>query len=391
MTVSLWQASGPLSSVRTDLVVIGAGITGLSAAKAAEDAGLTCVVIDARAPGASASGRNAGFLMRGAAENYAVAADHLGRDVARELWRWTESNRADLEAIGILDLPSCQKRPSCLLAMTDEEADDLVRAHAMLIEDGFEADLLEPGGAHTDDTVWTRGSPKLGLVNPGDAVCNPIELMGLLCARLETSELVTGCEAYAIEQAPDGERAVHTTLGTIHAKRVLIATNAYAGRLVPELAERVRPNRGQMFAAHTPGVRLDFAYYANHGSEYFRQLEPDYVVFGGARTHDEAGERTDVDNLSEAVQGRLEELCRQWLADDFRVISRWAGIMGFSPDEVPLVGPVGGDPAVWFCGGFTGHGMSMAYRTANAAVRSIATDEPVPAWMSIDREIPATV
>ena len=170
MTVSLWQASGPLSSVRTDLVVIGAGITGLSAAKAAEDAGLSCVVIDARAPGSSASGRNAGFLMRGAAENYAVAADHLGRDVARELWRWTESNREDLEAIGILDLPSCQKRPSCLLAMTDEEASDLVRAHGMLIEDGFEADLLEPGGVRTNATIWTRGSPKLGLVNPGDAV-----------------------------------------------------------------------------------------------------------------------------------------------------------------------------------------------------------------------------
>ena len=390
MTVSLWQASGPLSSVRADLIVIGAGITGLSAARAAEDAGLSCVVLDSRAPGCSASGRNAGFLMRGAAENYAVAADHLGRDTARQLWRWTEQNRADLEDIGVLDLPSCQKRPSCLLAFDDEEAEQLHRAYEMLIEDGFEADLIEPGGAHTEDTVWTRASPNVGLVNPSDAVCNPIELMGLLCARLERSELVTGCEAYAIEQAPDGDRAVHTTLGTVRGSRVLVATNAYAERLCPGLAGRVAPNRGQMLAAHAPGVRLDFAYYANHGSEYFRQLEPDYIVFGGARTHDEAGERTSADNISEAIQDRLEKLCQDWLADEFRVISRWAGIMGFSPDEVPLVGPVGGDPAVWFCGGFTGHGMSMAHRTAAVAVRALAGADAVPDWMSIERALPTT-
>lgn len=394
MTVSLWQASGPLSSVRVDLVIVGAGITGLSAARAAEEAALSCVVLDARAPGSAASGRNAGYLMRGAAENYAVAAARLGRETARALWRWTEDNRRDLEAIGLLELPSCQKRPSCLLAFTDDEAEQLVRAHAMLIEDGFEADLIETGCAHTDDTVWSRASPRLGLVNPGDAVCNPVELMGLLCSRLEGTELVTGCEAYAIEEAPDGDRAVHTTLGTVRCGRVLIATNAYAHRLIPELAGRVRPNRGQMLAAHTPGVRLDFAYYANHGSEYFRQLEPDYIVFGGARTHDEAGERTDVDNLSPAVQARLEQLCRMWLTDDFTVIRRWAGIMGFSPDEVPLVGPArgsdAGDPAVWFCGGFTGHGMSMAYRTANAALRAMSGGDSVPEWMSIDRKTDAS-
>jgi gamma-glutamylputrescine oxidase len=385
MTVSLWQTSGPLSSVRTDLVIIGAGITGLSAAIAAEKAGLRCVVLEARAPGASASGRNAGYLMRGAADNYAAAIDDLGRDTARALWRWTEENLRDLVALGVDGLPSFDRRPSCLLALGDEEAGQLRRAHQLLVEDGFEADLLSPGDPSATDSVWTRASPGVGLVNPGDAVCNPVELIGLLCARLGTTELVTGCEAYAIEPVGQGERAVHTTLGSIVADRVLVATNAHAERLLPGFDELVRPNRGQMLAAHAPGARLDFAYYANHGSEYFRQLEPGYIIFGGARTHDEPGERTAVDNLSEPVQARLEELCRELVCDDFRVISRWAGIMGFSPDHIPLVGPVGGDPAVWFCGGFTGHGMSMAHRTATTAVRTLTGDTDLPPWLSTER------
>lgn len=385
MTVSLWQTSGPLTSMRTDVVVIGAGITGLSAARAIEKAGLRCTLIDSRAPGSAASGRNAGYLMRGAAENYAAAADLLGRETARGLWSWTEANLRDLVTLGADELPSFHRVPSCLLALSDEEAGQLERAHAMLIEDSFEAGLLAPGDAGTGDTVWTRAAPKAGLLNPGDAVCNPIELVGLLCAQLETSELVTGCEAFAIEPDADGSRAVHTTLGTIRADRVFVATNAYADRLLPSLAGRVTPNRGQMLAAHAPGVRLDCAYYANHGSEYFRQLEPDFIIFGGARTHDEAGERTSVDNLSEPVQARLEELCRELLTDDFRVISRWAGIMGFSTDDVPIAGEVEGDPAVWFCGGFTGHGMSMAHRTATAAVSAMLGGDPVPNWLSINR------
>lgn len=385
MTVSLWQTSGPLSSVRTDVVVIGAGITGLSAARAVEDAGLRCLILDVRAPGAAASGRNAGYLMRGTAENYAQAAEQLGRPVARELWSWTEANLRGLVDIGLDEVPSFQRVPSCLLAMKDEEADQLQRAATMLHEDGFTADLITPGSEHACDSVWNRAKPQLGILNPDDAVCNPIELVGLLCARLETSELVTGCEVFAIEPNPDGTRAVHTTLGTVHADRVLVATNAYAGRLMPSLVELVRPNRGQMLAAHAPGVRLDFAYYANHGSEYFRQLEKDYFIFGGARTHDEAGEQTTQDALSPKIQSRLEELCRVFLTEDFRVISRWAGIMGFSPDAVPLAGPIDGDPAVWFCGGFTGHGMSMGHRTATKTVRAMLGSEPLPAWLSMDR------
>ncbi|MEO1279335.1 MAG: hypothetical protein AAFV77_10305, partial [Planctomycetota bacterium] len=47
------------------------------------------------------------------------------------------------------------------------------------------------------------------------------------------------------------------------------------------------------------------------------------------------------------------------------------GTMGFSPDGMPLVGPISEDGSVWFCGGFTGHGMSLAYRTSAGAVTAL--------------------
>jgi len=65
------------------------------------------------------------------------------------------------------------------------------------------------------------------------------------------------------------------------------------------------------------------------------------------------------------------------------ITARWAGTMGFSPDGLPLIGPVGGASSPWFCGGFTGHGMSMGYQAAHEAVDAMLEGrEPM---FSIDR------
>src|SRR5690606_29163117 len=66
------------------------------------------------------------------------------------------------------------------------------------------------------------------------------------------------------------------------------------------------------------------------------------------------------------------------------ITTRWSGVMGFSPDGLPLVGPLPEFPAgnVWFCGAFTGHGMSMGFRTAGAAVAGMVEGVKSPFEMS---------
>src|SRR3954447_24152764 len=88
---------------RVDVAIVGAGITGCSAALRLAEGGLTVRVHDARgvaegasgrnggvAPPEGASGRNGGFALRGGASRYDVARDTYGREQAAELWHWTE-------------------------------------------------------------------------------------------------------------------------------------------------------------------------------------------------------------------------------------------------------------------------------------------------------------
>jgi len=373
MTVSHWWRSPSPPETSHDAVVVGAGICGIGVALALERRGLDVVLLDRAHPGAGASGRNAGFLMRGCAENYHAAIETYGRDRARELWRITEENLDALRAEGVADLPSYRAVPSCLLAYTDEEHAALRRSLDLLREDGFDAEWLDDH----DDAAWRPASsthrPRGALVNPHDASVNPVDLLRALTAKLRTP-VRTNEEVDAIITS-ESVGHVRTAAHTYTAPRVFLCVNAYARLLAPALGALVRPTRGQMLALRAPGARLDMSYYANNGYEYFRQNTDGSIVVGGCRkrhAHTEVGYE---DATTPEVQADLEAFARAVFGADIDVTARWSGVMGFSPDGVPLVGPVSlengvlepGSP-VWLCAGFTGHGMSMAWRTAQLAV-----------------------
>lgn len=382
MTVSLWQQlEPPAAERRTRVAIIGAGISGLSAAIECESRGIDAVIIEQDFPGARASGRNAGYLMRGAAENYARAiADH-GRDRARTLWKFTEDNLTALRDLGAGALPSFAERPSCLVALDPEEAGELERSDELLREDGFSTELIRPGSDAPRDPIWRSGKSINALLNPNDAVCSPMELIGLLRSQLQRTPILQASRVYNIEAASDTV-TLCARAHTILADHTLVCTNAYACDLLPELADIITPNRGQMLAIrpHNPSdADLAFAYYLRHGSEYIRSGPDHTVLIGGGRKHRELEERTDAEGLNPAIQDHLEHWALQLITDRYEVTARWSGIMGFSPDGLPVIRPCLNSDRVWFCGGLTGHGMSMGHLTARHAVAVMLGDAPSPA------------
>ncbi len=388
--MSLWRRASEPERLECDVCVVGGGICGLSAALELERGGQRVILVEAGEVGAGASGRNAGYLIRGAADNYAQACRVFGRARAGMLWRWTEANLTALRDEGVEALPGFAMRPSCLIALGGEEEEQLRQSIQLLHEDGFEAALLESDQG-ADDALWQSGKVRAGLVNPGDAVCSPIELVRMLRDKLDSTRVITGQEAHSIV----GEArwiVVGCSDIRVQCERVFIALNAYAPSLVPSLRSVVRARRGQMLAARPldEGVRLDMAYYANHGSEYLRSGPDGTIVFGGARTSFVEQEVGCDPDITPEVQDRIESFMRELVTDRYEVVARWAGTMGFSADGLPLVGAVdvdGVEPGrVWFCGGFTGHGMSMAFTTARAAVGEMLGGKATP--FPIGREMP---
>src|SRR5712691_1256390 len=77
---------------RTDVLVIGGGITGVSLLHHLRARGSQSALVERAHIAAGASGRNAGFLLAGVADNYADAVRTYGRTQARDVWRMTVDN-----------------------------------------------------------------------------------------------------------------------------------------------------------------------------------------------------------------------------------------------------------------------------------------------------------
>lgn len=372
MSVPYWRRTTRLGEIRADVAIIGAGITGIAAALHLERAGHDALVIDRGPIAAGASGRNAGFLMRGAFDNYAAACRDWGRDRARLVWRWTEENLALLRAEGIESIPTVQRVPSVLLALTEHEATELRESARIMREDGFDVALIESG----TDAPWCHARPLVGLVNPSDGACNPHHLLAHLAAKISRPPVLHQ-EVHAIDDAGDAW-LVRLADADVRAPRVLIAANAYAPRLMPALDRLVTPRRGQMLALRVDRPMLDASYYANHGSEYFRQPAPDTVVVGGFRTYHADAEVGCDDTVTEPVQRGLEGFARTVLGDEFPITARWSGVMAFTPDGLPIADALDPERRLWFSGGYTGHGMSMAFRTATSVVEAMLGGPATP-------------
>jgi glycine/D-amino acid oxidase-like deaminating enzyme len=362
MTVSIWQADGTQPVREVDVLIIGAGIVGLAAAIFARQAGHEVVITEMRDLALGASSRNAGFMITGLDTYYHYGIEHYGHAATRELWAlsakthryWREFAREG----GGVRMDECG---SMLLAESDDEAKELERAARALNADGIDAVF------HAKDPL-DRGF-HAAVEQPWDAAVHPYELAQALL-RVSGAELIANNEVYALRQPTPEIAEVDSRLYRFRARHVLICTNAYAPYLDPFFVGKVIPTRAQVLAtAPLPERVIDTCGYSDYGYMYYRMTFDNRLLLGGGRKLFKDLESTSVDALSDPVQAYLDAYLKTKFPDiTVPVERRWAGIMGFSVDGLPMVGALPYRPRIGFAVGFHGHGLAFGAGVAERAV-----------------------
>src|SRR2546428_8995498 len=302
-----------------DVAIVGAGIAGIATAYHLARAGAKPIVVEARTVAEAASGRNAGFLLAGVAENFAAAAKRYGEERALRVWRFTRHNQRLVREVVARERIECDLawNGSAQIAGDDAEWAEVGTSAKRLRREGVRVRLVpeERAAIYEED----------GELHPVKYVRGLARAAARSGARIFENTRVTAV-------APDG---LGTERGRVRPGAVVICVNAYSQHLVPL---RIRPVRGQMLAT-APVTRRVFERpaYANRGYRYWRQRADGRLLVGGWRDTASDEEVGEEELTTPRIQQQLERFLREHCADAL-VTHRWAGTMGFSHDALPYVG-----------------------------------------------------
>ena len=385
-STSFWQADfrasdssyarrDPLQGIQeTDIAVIGAGITGTAAALWLARAGIHTRVLEARSIAAAASGRNGGFIADGTTRMYTSAIASQGRDAARRAWAFSVANHAYIEAF-VQELEDqgwpCDYRRngSYKLAASEEELAPILETARLLNEDGRFAQVVQ----RAELPPRLRKVYFGGAYFPASAEMQPVRFVTGL------ARLAEQAGAVFYEESPltsitfeDNGVTLATPQGTLRAQKLILATNAWlpeVGKLAGAgwLARCIMPTRGQIIATEPINERiLPCPCSAQEGYQYWRQLPDGRLIVGGWRNHSLETEFHTYDETPyEGIQRHLDAFVHNSLdLPHVKIETRWAGIMAFTSDNLPLVGQLPGVDNCYICGGYTGHGNAFAVNCA---------------------------
>lgn len=389
MSTSFWlDRSNSKSTQSYDAVIVGAGVSGLSIAYwlRQEDPSMKIAVIEKNRMGAGASGRNAGFITCGSVEHFNRMINKHGKDEAVEIWRFSEKNLRMLEEHIIQDATDVlqfEKKGAYSLAAQDTEFAELRNVAEIM------SGLNIPIEMVSQNDVTTRlGAAGFvgGIRYLDDASVHPVRLLERMREKTKDVDFYEQTEMHGYEETAEGLRLVKTDNGNFETPMVIYALNGYSSAIHPYFADKIYPTRGQILMMEPVAPFMDGPCYANFYLDYFRQLPSGELLIGGFRQIEKETEVGYSDHTTNVIQDALHKFVVNHLPGyvDKKVTHRWGGVMGFSRDGQPIIGSLPEDNQVFFCGGYTGHGIGLAFNTGKHLVDMIF-GRPVPKWISSRR------
>jgi gamma-glutamylputrescine oxidase len=356
------------ADLSADIVIVGAGFTGLSTALALKRAGVAAVVLERDFAGFGASGRNAGHLTPTIGKDLPTVLMLFGKQRAAQLVRFADDAVRYVEEL-IRELRiDCDYVPSgnIMAAVHPQQEGRLRKAAAVAAEIGARVRFLGR------DELRSRGVPPAflsgaleesgGTLDPGKYV------MGLRRAVLDAG--IKLYEQTPVQEILDGPRpAVRTAAATVKADRVVLATNAYTPAL-GQLRYTVYPLYDTLFET-APLTSAQLAALGWHGKEGIytahESLESYRLTARGTILGGSKGVRYPYGSALNGgpdgwTQGLIERAFRDRFPEltDLPIAHFWGGWIGMTLHFLPALGRTGPGRDIYYAIGYNGHGLAAA-------------------------------
>jgi glycine/D-amino acid oxidase-like deaminating enzyme len=363
----LWTDTAPLPRFpaspvpeSTDVVVIGGGYTGLSAARSLARRGVDVTVLEQHTIGWGASSRNGGFMLAGYKPEMEEIARRVGRERAAAMFRLTLDAMRYLESLVQEERIECDFVQSGALTLAAKPKHlPALEASSRFLRDslGYETQLLNRSELGQEiGSVRYHGA----LLDPGGCSLQPAKYVAGLAraagragARLQENARVTRVRRVG--------RRFEITAGSqrIRAREVLAATNGYTPPALPALRRRIIPIGSYQIATVSLQPELATRLIPRRrvisdtkNLLYYFRLSPDLrMVFGGRASFTPAG----LKHSAAILRAGMEEVFPDLTAVPLEYA--WSGQVAYPLDHLPHAGILDG---IHYAMGYCGHGVALA-------------------------------
>lgn len=357
--------------ITADVCIIGAGYTGLAAARELASKGLDVVVLDAHRVGFGASGRNGGQVCSGFDTGQRDLAKKYGADHARHLWELAEEAKADLRNRCETDIPEARYTPGHVHGCIDPAAAADDAQEAAFLQDSYGYDQIRACGTEELRSIVKTDSYQGGTIDMGAGHIHPLRYaLGLArLAEQAGARIFERSEVHKLEKRDPA--IVRTGQGMVTAQYVVVAGNGYLPNIDRKVAARVMPFNSFIAATEPLGDRADAIFgqdVAVHDSlwvmNYYRLSEDKRLLFGGRPSYG-LGFPPE---LAQLMQERIGRVFPQ--LGDVRIDYAWGGTLGMTMPRLPALLRLA--PNVYSAGGFSGHGVALSGFAGKVMAEAVA-------------------
>ena len=379
----------PLPEV-VDVAVIGAGFTGLSAARTLANRGAKVAVFDSETIGWGASSRNGGMVLTGMKLGVNQLISKYGRERTRRMYAASLATIDCVEQIVREEKIDCDfSRCGHLEVACKQMHFERYARQAEVVDRDFNHKLRvvqrHELSAEIGSAIYYGG-----MVDEISAGCNPARYVaGLARAAAKAgAQIFEHARVQTIERdSRQGELGwkLSTSGGPLWAHEVFVATSGYTGLATPALQKKIIPIGSFIITTEilpaplarelSPRNRM---IYDSKNYIYYYRLTPDRrMLFGGRAAFFPENDQT---------VRRSAALLRRGMIDvypqlrDARIEYVWGGTLDFAFDIMPHAGQLDG---MYYAVGYAGHGVAMATYQGQKIAELMAGDQPENPFVGI--------
>ncbi|HEV2114341.1 MAG TPA: FAD-binding oxidoreductase [Terriglobales bacterium] len=352
---------------QVDVAVIGAGFTGLSAARSLAKRGANVVVLEAETAGWGASSRNGGMVLPGLKLGTGQLIARYGTEATRQMYAATLASIDTVERIVREEEIGCDFSRSGHLAVASKRKhfEGFKRsAEAIAREFNHTVHIIEQ---HELDSEVGSTAYFGGMVDEVSAGVNPARYVaGLAGAAVRAGAVIhERTRLLTLQREPkNGAQGwrLQTSRGAFWAQDVLIATSGYTSSATPALQKKVIPIGSFIIVTEVLPAELALEviprnrmiYDSKNYLHYYR-LTPDRRMLFGGRAAFFPETHSTIQSSAEILRLGMIEVFPQ--LKELEVQYAWGGTLDFTFDIMPHAGQLDG---LHFALGYAGHGVAMA-------------------------------